>query len=328
MNTKFFTVAALALFAAQALADVNVVVPGKAAGYLYLPHGDGANDGNISLTLVKEAFDGKPLFIEYRIESDPAGLLCDESCAEVTQKFPEGWVTFKIVGNKPVPSMEIPLIGLWVGACRGEAVETEQCETHVNEKNTQVSVKVNPDLEPGTIIDSPAGKVMYVAMDTAQGYMLVAAHDKLGQKMPLMKHNPARTEDPDIKNSNDGRQNMAKLLAEGSPAAQYCNDLGNSWYLPARYELANMQGEVLKKVPSISASLWSSTEYDFKYESKDGGKKQEWKYKTYYLSRSSSGGEGSMSDMTAYEYKLKDYTKVDKDLTEARQVLCFRRIPI
>jgi len=326
MNTKLLGIAALALFATQGMADVNVVVPGKAAGYLYLPHGD--DDGSISLTLSKEAFEGKPLFTEYRIESDPAGLLCDESCIEVTQKFPEGEVTLKIIGNKPVPGIEIPLTGLWSGACQGKVEETELCLMHVNEKNTQVSVKVNPDLEPGTIIDSPEGKVMYVTMNTAQGYMLVAAHDRPGGSMALMEHNPARTEDPEIKNSNDGRQNMAQLLAEGSPAAQYCNELGSGWYLPARYELANMQGATLTKVPGIKASLWSSTEYEFKYKSEGGGKKQEWKYKTYYLSRSSSTGHGSMSDMTAYEYKLKDYTKVDKDSTEKRQVLCFRRFPI
>jgi len=327
MNKITYAGIALAtLLAAPALADVNVVVPGKATGYLYFQtNGDDA-DG-ISLAVFKDPSDGKPLYQDYRIESVPAGLVCDESCVETAQKMPEGKIELKIVGKKPIPGMDFPLKGVWSGGCETKE-ESASCQMTLGELNAQVRVKVNPDLEAGTIIDTDDGPLMFVSMNTAQGYMLVADHNRLGGRMSLMEHDPDRTDDPNIKDSNYGKNNMEKLLKEGSKAAKHCDDLGHGWYLPARYELEGMKGAALTKVPGITASLWSSTEYKFKQEGKPGDKSQKWEYETYYLSRSSSTGHGSMDDMTAYEYKIKDYTKVDKNKTEERQVLCFRRQPL
>jgi len=316
--------AVLALITTQAAADVNVVVPGKAAGYLYLPGGGG--DDGVSLAVFKEAMDGKPLFQNYRIESSPAGLACDENCVETAQKLPAGQVELKIIGKKPVPGVDIPLKGTWSGGCTTDE-DSDTCLMNLDALNAQVRVKVDGDLEPGTIIDLPnVGSVMYVGMDTVQGYILVAAHDQLGGSQTLVEHDPARTQDPDIRDENDGRNNMSKLIAEGSNAAQYCQGLsGGNWYLPARNELKKMEGAALTKVPGISHSLWSSTEYSFEYSS--GSSEEEWKYETYYLSRSSSSGTGTMKDMKAYRYRIKK-GKVDKNDIESRQVLCFRRMPM
>jgi len=308
------------LLAAQAVADVNVVVPGKSAGYLYLPD-SGQSDGKASLRVTKNSADGKPLFQNYRIESDPAGLQCDEQCVEAVHNFPAGQVELKIVGNKPIPGLTIPLKGIWSADCHETQQEVDTCVFTLNEANGQISVKVDGDLEPGTIIELGGSSVMYIAMDSAQGYLLVAAHDQLGASMTLMEHDPGRTSDPQIKDSADGRNNMAKLIEEGSNAAQYCQDMGNGWYLPAKDELAKLEGSVLNQVPGLNQSLWSSTEYSFEYKPKDG----KWKYKTYYLSRSSSTGNGSISNMTAYEY---EGGKKSKDKKESRQVLCFRRVPL
>jgi len=311
--------AVLALITTQAAADVNVVVPGKAAGYLYLPGGGG--DDGVSLAVFKEAMDGKPLFQNYRIESDPPGISCDENCVETAQKLSAGQVELKIIGKKSIPGIDIPLKATWSGGCTTDE-ESDTCLMHLDALNAQVRVKVDGGLEPGTIIDLPnVGSVMYVDMDTAQGYILVANHNQLGGLLTLLEHDPARTQNPDITDGNDGRNNMSTLIAEGSNAAQYCQGLGNGWYLPARYELAKMSGAVLTKVPGLDKSLWSSTQKEFSYSSSDGGK---WKYKFHYLSRSSSTGNGSMDDMTIYEYEAKK----DKYKVEARRVLCFRRVPL
>jgi len=329
-KTAYPWAAGLALFAAQVAADVNVVVPGKAAGYLYLQGGGGREDG-ISLKVNKLPADGKPMFQSYRIESVPPGLICDENCVEAVHAFPPGQVELKIIGTKPVPGITIPLTGMWSGGCHETTSEVDFCVINLPAQNGQVSVKVDPDLEVGTIIDIPGGKAMYVDIDTAQGYMLVAAHDKLGTSRTLMEHDPNRTTQTDITDDNDGRPNTAKLIAHGSNAAQYCQSLGNDWYLPARYEVAKITAAALSKVHGISASVWSSTQYDFSYETEtksNGTFVQKWKYKSYYLSRASNGSSVTMKDMTVYEAKAENGVLKDNKTPASRQVLCFRRIVI
>jgi len=312
-----------ALLAAPAFADVNVVVPGKATGYLYFQKTGDDGDG-ISLAVFKDPADGKSLYQNYRIESVPAGLVCDESCVETAQKMPAGEIELKIVGKKPIPGMDFPLKGVWSGGCETKE-ESASCRMTLGELNAQVRVQVNPDLEAGTIIDTDDGPLMFVSMNTAQGYMLVANHNRLSPSITLMEHDPDRKDDPNIKDSNYGKNNIDKLLKEGSKAAKYCDDLGHGWYLPARYELEGLKGAALTKVPGITQSLWSSTQYKFKYKS--SSKEEEWEYETYYLSRSSSNGHGSMNDITAYKYKLKD-GKQNKNEENKRQTLCFRRLPL
>jgi len=92
-KTGLATAILLSLFCTSSIADGIVVVPAKAAGYLYNPDANDSNIDEISLHLIKEGG-----FTNYRIESDPPGLLCDESCPETVQRLPAGKVTLIISG--------------------------------------------------------------------------------------------------------------------------------------------------------------------------------------------------------------------------------------
>lgn len=319
-----------------AQADSPVVVPGKSAGYLYLTPSVSAADGTVEedkrISVAVFKLGG---FIEYRIESEPAGLLCDTNCSERADKVPGGRVALKIVGNKPVPGLEIPLKGKWQAPCEETVKETDICELNLTALNAQVRVTVDPSVEAGTEIPLPeGGNAMFMQMNSSEGYILVAGHELISPANTLswLTHDPARKASLGLSSRTDGPGNTQVLANAGSEAARYCLNLGNGWYLPARDELNLINKKVRDSIPDWRGA-WSSTEKEFEYKvpkygvpaSKDDEEK--WAYKAYYYS-------SSADDTTAYEYKLEmkkgtsnwvlktDSTKRDY------QAFCYRRLPL
>jgi len=244
----------------EVMADGIVVVPAKAAGYLYNPDANESNVEEISLHLIKEGG-----FTNYRIESDPPGFLCDESCPETVQRLPAGKVVLTISGYKPFPLLKIPLRGQWTEGCDDLQNETNKCIMNLNETNARVKLEVDPNVQAGTIMPMPDGsmEVMFIKEDASRGYVLVAAHNHLGSGRTWLAYNPDWTGKLGIGSRIDGKSNSARLINLNSEAARYCANLEGDWYLPASGELMpGLTTKALDKIPGIDKDnfLWTSTE--------------------------------------------------------------------
>ncbi|KXU35357.1 hypothetical protein AXE65_06375 [Ventosimonas gracilis] len=243
------------------------MVPAKAAGYLYNPDANDSNIDEISLHLIKEGG-----FTNYRIESDPPGLLCDESCPETVQRLPAGKVTLIISGNKPFPLLKIPLRGVWTEGCDDLKNETDKCVMNLNETNSRVTLEVDPNVQAGTIMPLPDGSmdVMFIYADSSRGHALVAAHTQLAKNRSWLDADLTRLSTRNkygINDPADGTSNSTKLVNLGSEAASYCHNLNSNsgWYLPARKEIEPLTKQALDKIHGLesngdSARLWTSTE--------------------------------------------------------------------
>jgi len=324
-STWLFLSLATILLNSNAWADGIVVVEGKPSGYIHNPTSEQQNAAEeISLHLIKEGG-----FIDYSIESDPPGLLCDEGCEETVQRLPSGTVSLKISGNKPFPLLEIPLRGIWKEGCDGNTTsETEHCIMRLNQNNAKVIVEVNPNVEAGTLFPLPGTntEVMLIAIDIAHGYLVVAAHEKVSSSLTWLDFDPSDpTKHKNINiNSWDGAANSAKLLALDSAAARYCNDLGSQisgkWHLPSKVELLPLTQEALKKIPSIEPDnrFWSSTQNFF--SDKDH-------YRLAVNARAHSSGDWD-NERYVYTYDKQTLQPKENNSIRRHQVLCVTHLPL
>jgi len=333
--------AALWLAAAGQAAAANdiLVIPDFAAAYLYDQAGSRRDTGNqASLALIKEGS-----FKEYLIESNPPGFICDENCAETAQNLPEGKVTLRIVGKKPISFLHIPLTGKWSGECdQGEAdregeSESARCVVHLSDMTEPVRVEVSATVDVGTLMPLPGGgQGMIVKVNTEEGYVLVAGHQLLGSGRVLLTfdpNNPLKHANVGSTDQYDGRVNMPKLLAHNSEAAEYCAALDGDWYLPASNELKLMTPAAIAKISGLDMSgsadtgyTWSSTQYGKGLTSADPKKRLT--FAAYALKNDSASLSG---DRDTYRCDKKNdaegYELPCKNLRHY-QVLCFRRLSI
>jgi len=314
-------------------ANEMLVIPDIAAAYLYDGAGSSRDVGSLAnLALIKEGS-----FKEYLIESDPPGLTCDERCHEIAQNLPEGKVTLRIIGKKPISFLHIPLTGKWDGECeQGEeasADESARCVVHLSDMTGPIKVEVNPNVEVGTIMPLPdRGQAMIVKVNTEEGYVLVAGHQLLGSGRPLLIFNPASPLAHANVGSNDrrdGRANMPKLLRHGSDAAEYCAELDGDWYLPASDELALMTPGALSKISGLDMEgsadtgyTWSSTQYGKGLTSANPEKRVT--FAAYALFNRDAT---LSSDRDTYRCDKKESGYECANLRRY-QVLCFRRLSI
>jgi len=319
----------LSLLCIPAIAsDGIVVIPGKNAVYLYNPANKEVSD-DVSLHLVKEGN-----YINYRIESDPAGLLCDENCKETVQRLPSGEITLNIIGEKPFPLMKIPLRGIWTEGCNNPAEEAESCEMNLNEINSQVKVEVDPNVVAGTLIPMPGEgfEVMFISADTSRGYAVVALHHALGPKVTWLDFDPSRRKNLGINSLLDGASNSAKMLTLDSAAAKYCaeidKDLAGGWHLPASGEIAPITSEALNKIPGLDKKsyLWTSTEQHL-YEGKQ--RRTSLPYLELQISALKTDTAG-IERKTAYSYdqQADGSWKEDSGYTGKYQILCVAKVPL
>jgi len=325
-----WTVAAcLTASAATAAADGVVKVPGQTKGFLYDQSSTPNNtQQEFSLAVTKEGH-----FKEYRIESEPPGLVCDEACPGTAQRLPAGSVTLRIVGKKPVPIVNIPLTGVWSEPCDQTGVETDRCVFNLHGLNAQLSVTVSPDIEPGMMFPLPeGGEGMLVNIDTRDGYVLVANHLKLGSRKIWLPFRASWTSRLNVNSPTDGRINTNKLLtlspANITTAAYYCGAMDGDWYLPAEKELALLTTAALKKIPSLDEDsyLWSSTENDLV-------KGTTRRTKLPYLelrAKAMRNSTATMHNQSAYSYDQQEdgSWQEDKPYTHKYQALCFRRLSL
>jgi len=320
------------LFAAlngHAMADEILVIPDTTAAYLYDGAGSKRTAGNeVSVALFKEGH-----FKEYLIESKPPGLVCDEKCEETAQNLPEGKVTLRIVGKKPVSFLDIPLTGKWSAECeQDEDVESSECVVLVDEMTSQIRVSVSPDIEVGTIMRLPeGGSAMIVQVDMRTNTVTVAGHQRLGPGVTWLEFaQEIRYRKVNATSPLDGYANTMKLLPFGSNAAHYCynmsRDTGQNWYLPASYELGLLTKTVLDKIPGIEPDnyLWSSTENGLSIRKNKDGEE------TFtYSAHAMNNGSASMStNRDAYSCTVKKDGTNDCKNIRRYQTLCFRRLPI
>jgi len=318
-----------AAVSSQAAANNEIlVIPDIAAAYLYDGAGSKRTAGKqVSLALFKEGH-----YKEYRIESDPPGLVCDERCEETAQNLPEGKVTLRIVGKKPVSFMDIPLTGKWSSECEASESEAEsaRCVVHLDEMTAQIRVAVSPDIEVGTLMRLPeGGSAMIVKVDTVENTVTVAAHQQLGPGVLWLDFDRNRRKKINANSPLDGRTNVAKLLPEGSDAAHYCyalNGATQNWYLPASNELRLLTKEVLDKIPGIDTSnyLWTSTENSLSI-SKNRSGEEVYTHQAHAM----NNGSGSIhTDRDVYKCTIKEGNKHECTNLRRYQTLCFRRVPI
>jgi len=330
LSIKFWlSVAIFGAASSPALANNEIlVIPDIAAAYLYDGAGSKRTAGNqVSLALFKEGH-----YKEYRIESEPPGLVCDEKCEETAQNLPEGKVTLRIVGNKPVSFMAIPLTGKWSSECEisESEAESDRCVVHLDEMTAQIRVSVSPDIEVGTLMRLPeGGSAMIAKVDTQENYVLVAAHQLLGPGVTWMDFDRRRRSKINANSPLNGRANVVKLLENGSSAAAYCHTLngGNqNWYLPASGELRLFTKEVLDKIPGIDPNnyTWTSTENSLSISKNKSGEE------TYtHQAHAMNNGSGSIhTDRDAYKCTIKKDGSTDCTNIRRYQTLCFRRVPI
>jgi len=322
---QWCAVFALTVMAGQVVANDVLVIPDIAAAYLYDGTGSKRTVGNqISLALFKEGH-----YKAYTIESDPPGLVCDEHCEETVQNLPEGKVTLRIIGKKPVSFMDIPLTGQWSDECQSEE-ESARCVVHLDEMTAQIRVTVNPDINVGTLMRLPeGGSAMIVKVDTIENAVTVAAHQQLGPGVAWLDFDRSRRSKINANSLLDGRTNAAKLLPHGSDAARYCYTLngGNqSWYLPASGELGLLTKEVLDKIPGIDTGnyLWTSTENNISVsKNKDG--EETFTVSAHAMNNSSAS---ISTNRDAYRCTIKNDGSTSCTNVRHYQTLCFRRVPI
>jgi len=317
----------LAVIATPTLADGVVQVPGVTKGYLYDPSSNATGAlQEISLAVTKVGH-----FTEYRIESDPPGLLCDEACPGTAERLPAGSVTLKIVGKKPVPILDIPLTGFWSEPCERAGEEIAHCTFDLHALNARVSVEVSPDINPGMTFKLPeGGEAMIVDINTRDNYVLVANHLKLGARERWLPFDAKWTSRLNIDSPTDGRINTDKII-ELRPiaitAARYCKSMGAAWYLPAEKELALLTTDAFKKIPGIDEDsyLWSSTEGNFREgKYKDG---RPWRDLT---AKALSNSTARISNQYVWSYVKEGgfFWTEEPEYTKRYQALCFRRVPI
>jgi len=309
------------------MANEVLVIPDVAAAYLYDGAGSKRTAGNqVSLALFKEGH-----YKEYLIESDPPGLVCDEKCEETAQNLPEGKVTLRIVGKKPVSFMDIPLTGKWSSECeRDEDIESATCVIHLDEMTAQIRVSVSPDIEIGTLMRLPeGGSAMIVKVDMQENYALVAGHQMVGPGVTWLDFDRRRRSKINANSPLNGRANVVKLLENGSDAAAYCHTLngGNqNWYLPASGELGLLNKEVLDKIPGIDPNnyTWTSTENSLSIR-KNSNDEETYTHQAHAMNNSS----GSIStNRDTYRCTIKKDGSTSCDNIRRYQTLCFRRVPI
>jgi|GEM_PF-1417107 len=328
----------LSLFCPQTMADGIVVVPAKAAGYLYNPDANDSNVEEISLHLIKEGG-----FTNYRIESDPPGLLCDESCPETVQRLPAGKVVLTISGYKPFPLLKIPLRGQWTEGCDDLQNETDKCVMNLNETNARVTLSVDPNVVVGTTfaLEDDGIEVMFIKADSSRGYAIVAAHNSLSSGKTWLDVDFRRLSNPKklgIVSPNDGLSNTQQLVNLNSEAATYCSNLhdNSGWYLPARVEIEPITSNVLKKIPGIvtsgdNAYLWTSTENSAGTTTggKGGGNCKKSAPCAVFSAM-------ALNNSNATIYSERDYFRCPKTATSPSQcdnirryqVLCVKRLPL
>jgi len=326
----FMGVLSCALLCPCVLADGIVVVDNRANGYLYSPSEDDLANRveEISLHLVKEGG-----FTQYRIESDPPGLLCDESCAETVQRIPAGSVKLKIIGNKPFPLLKIPLLGEWKEGCDGTRGENAVCVMNLNANNAKVVVEVSPNVDVGTVFPAPDGvqQLMLLKIDTGRGYAVAGSHLNISPPLQWLvfdPRNPTRDASINIK-SWDGIANTEKLRALRSPAADYCRVLeenfGGKWHVPSKVELSSLTAEVMKKKLNLSSDdegrLWSSTQGRFSETGGGRGSEKSWQLSANALNN------GASWDDDRYVYTCSQATLSCKNERKHR-VLCVTHLPL
>jgi len=314
--------------AGQAAADGIVKVPGETKGYLYDSASNPTSaEQEISLAVSKEGH-----FKEYRIESDPPGLICDEACPGTAQRLPVGSVTLRIIGKKPVSVVNIPLTGMWSEPCERTDTELDHCVFNLHALNARVSVEVSPDVKPGMTLPLPeGGEAMIVNIDARDGYVLVANHLKLDSNRIWLPFSRNWTSRLHVNSPTDGRINTNKLLeltANRTTAAFYCSNMDGDWYLPAEKELALLTTDALKKIPSLDTDsyLWSSTEDNLVKGTTRRTNKPYLELRVKALRNSNA----RIYNQSAYSYDQESdgsWTE-DKPYTHKYQVLCFRRLPI
>jgi len=321
-------VVCLSAAAGAATADNLVKVPGQTKGFLF----DQSSIPNNTRQEFSLAVNKEGHFTEYRIESEPPGLICDEACPGTAQRLPAGSITLRIVGKKPVPRVDIPLTGVWSEPCDTTEAETDRCVFNLHGLNAKVSVTVSPNIEPGMMFPLPeGGEGMLVNIDTHDGYVLVANHRALGTNKIWLPFRASWTSKLNINSLTDGRVNTQKLLTFSTlstTAAAYCNAMNGDWYLPAEKELSLLTTAALKKIPNLDEDsyLWSSTEYSLTKGTRRNTKKPYLELQAKALNNRNA----TISSRTAYlhEQEASGSWTADPSYTRRYQVLCFRRLPI
>jgi len=319
------SVAALGVASGSVMANEMLVIPDISAAYLYDGAGSKRAIGNqVSLALFKDGH-----YKAYTIESDPPGLVCDEKCEEIAQNLPEGKVTLRIIGKKPVSFMDIPLTGQWSEECQSEE-ESARCVVQLDEMTSQIRVTVSPDINVGTLMRLPeGGTAMIVKVDTIENTVTVVAHQLLGPGVTWLDFDRSRRSKINANSPLNGAANSAKLVSNGSDAARYCRNLqgGNqNWYLPASGELGLLTKEVLDKIPGIDTNnyLWTSTENNLSIsKNKDG--EETFTASAHAMSNSSAS---ISTNRDAYKCTLKKDGSTSCTNIRRYQTLCFRRVPI
>jgi len=325
---RYAAVVCLSVAAGTATADNLVQVPGQTKGFLY----DQSSTPNNAPQEFSLAVNKEGHFTQYRIESEPPGLICDEACPGTAQRLPAGSIALRIIGKKPVPNVNIPLAGVWSEPCDTTEIETDRCVFSLHGLNAQVSVTVSPDIKPGMMFPLPeGGEGMLVNIDTRDGYVLVAAHRALGINKIWLPFRSSWTSNLNVNSPTDGRINTQKLLTFSTlstTAAAYCNAMNGDWYLPAEKELALLTTAALKKIPNLDEDsyLWSSTEYSLTKGTRRNTKKPYLELQAKALNNRNA----TISSRTAYlhEQEAGGSWTADPQYTRKYQVLCFRRLPI
>jgi len=322
----------LSLFCTPALADGIVVVPAKAAGYLYNPDANDKTVDEISLHLIKEGG-----FTNYSIESDPPGFLCDENCPETVQRLPAGKVVLMISGYKPFPLLKIPLRGQWTEGCDDLQNETDKCIMNLNETNMQVKLSVDPNVVVGTTfsLEDDGMEVMFIKADSSRGYAIVAAHNALGGGKTWLDVDINRLNNPKKIGStspNDGPSNTVQLVNLRSEAASYCSGLydNSGWHLPARAEIEPITTEALKKISNIDndSYLWTSTEGNIEISS-GTGRRGSGTATTAFQAMALNNSNASIANNRDYFRCPKSaFNPSECDNIRRYQVLCVKRLPL
>lgn len=263
---RFFRLCGLSLLvlSMSSAADPVVVVPGSNAGFLYFPAGAAVgNDGAQRFTLI---VNKSGMFTDYKIVSDPPGLVIEREDFTGQFDFELGPVTLSIDGKYPAPLANLDLVGNWREDC--EADGSRNC-TFTLTKISGVTIEVddNPQLGTRLEIDNDGTLLsVYFAGSFDNRPLVVHPIYGGGRSLTPLKDTDTRPA-PESRRDGEGNTNRwADIWNGNGSAAKFCRDLPGNWFLPAIDQLRRLSDFP----PSVFGELvtrehtWSSTIHDVK----------------------------------------------------------------
>lgn len=243
-------------------ANPVVVVPGSNAGYLYFPAGSFSDDDGVAKVPVIVTKSG--FYTDYRIVSDPPGLVIEADEISGQYDFEMGGITLILEGKYPVQGLtHVDVSGNWTEACVNNS--SRSC-TFTLTQAAGVTVEVADSPEPGTTMQIGANmdiNVMYGGFILNKHYVI--AHNYVGTAQAW--HPDGEQSVSAARDQSDGAANTAAMVAVNSPAALHCTglsgpDIGSGWYMPSRNEIALMLNlsDAAKSSLGLQKKVWSSTE--------------------------------------------------------------------